>query len=362
MRRALDLATRAIGLSDPNPRVGCVIVDAGGRPLGEGHTQQAGGAHAEVMALRDAISRGEDVRGATAYVTLEPCSHQGRTPPCAEALVRAQLGRVVVAIEDPNPLVAGAGIERLRSQGIAVDVGLMSEESRELNIGFHKRMTRGLPWVRVKVAMSLDGRTALENGASQWITGEAARVDGHAWRKRAGAILTGVGTVLRDDPRLDVRLVDTRLQPLRVVVDSKLSTSHTARILAAPGAVHFYTCVADLHRHAALRAAGADVSVAADEGGQVNLAAVLNDLARRGVNEVHVEAGHRLNGSLAHGGLVDEWLIYVAPRLLGAGPGIAALPTIDRIVDTPALAFHSVTQLTDDLRILARPLRQPSSA
>ncbi|HEX7439984.1 MAG TPA: bifunctional diaminohydroxyphosphoribosylaminopyrimidine deaminase/5-amino-6-(5-phosphoribosylamino)uracil reductase RibD, partial [Caldimonas sp.] len=231
MREALRLAALAIGVCEPNPRVGCVIVAADGRVIGRGHTQQSGSAHAEVMALRDAAAHGESVRGATAHVTLEPCSHHGRTPPCSEALIAAGVGRVVMAIEDPNPLVSGAGAAQLRAAGIAVEVGPRADEARELNIGFFSRMQRGRPWVRLKAAVSLDGRTALPNGASQWITGAQARADGHAFRKRAGAILTGVGTVLDDDPRLDVRLVPTTNQPLRVVVDSRLDMPLTARVL-----------------------------------------------------------------------------------------------------------------------------------
>ncbi|HZE92036.1 MAG TPA: bifunctional diaminohydroxyphosphoribosylaminopyrimidine deaminase/5-amino-6-(5-phosphoribosylamino)uracil reductase RibD, partial [Rhizobacter sp.] len=206
MREALALAAHAIGLSEPNPRVGCVICGADGRVLGRGHTQEAGGPHAEVMALRDAAAQGENVRGATLYVTLEPCSHQGRTPPCCDALLAAGVARVVAAVQDPNPLVSGQGAARLRAAGVRVDVGLLAEAASELNIGFFSRMLRGLPWVRLKSAVSLDGRSALDNGVSQWITGATARSDGHAWRKRAGAVLTGVGTVLEDDPRLDVRL------------------------------------------------------------------------------------------------------------------------------------------------------------
>ena len=252
MREALALAAHAVGLSDPNPRVGCVIVGADGRLAGRGHTQEAGGAHAEVMALRDAAARGVDVRGATVYVTLEPCSHHGRTPPCADALVAAGVGRVVIALRDPNPLVSGRGAARLEAAGIAVEWGGGGEESRELNIGFVSRMERGRPWLRLKAAVSLDGRTALADGTSQWITGEAARADGHAWRKRASAVLTGVGTVREDDPRLDVRLVATARQPLRVVVDSRLETPPSARILAPPGSVLVYAAVDDAERRQAL--------------------------------------------------------------------------------------------------------------
>ncbi len=244
MQQALALARGAIGLSDPNPRVGCVIVAADGRQvLGSGHTQAAGDAHAEIMALRDAAARGHSVAGATAYVTLEPCSHQGRTAPCCDALAAAGIGRVVAALPDPNPLVAGRGFERLRAAGVEVAVGPGAAASRELNIGFFGRMLRGTPWVRMKIAASLDGKTALDNGASQWITSEAARNDGHVWRARAGAVLTGIGTLRDDNPRLDVRAVPTSRQPDAVVVDSRLETPPDARIFI-PGRRLF-----DLHRH-----------------------------------------------------------------------------------------------------------------
>jgi diaminohydroxyphosphoribosylaminopyrimidine deaminase / 5-amino-6-(5-phosphoribosylamino)uracil reductase len=258
LRAALRLARRSIGLSDPNPRVGCVVVGAGWRA--EGFTQEAGGPHAEIVALRAARDAGHDPRGSTVFVTLEPCAHHGRTPPCCDALVDAGVARVVVAVGDPNPLVAGQGLARLRAAGIAVEMAdeAVAREARALNIGFFSRMQRGRPWVRMKVAASLDGRTALANGVSQWITGEAARADGHAWRKRAGAVLTGIGTVLEDDPRLDVRHVATARQPLRVVVDARLQTPPTARLLAPPGAVLIYTA-ADGPAADALRARGAEL-------------------------------------------------------------------------------------------------------
>jgi len=355
MREALALAAHAVGLSDPNPRVGCVIVAADGRLAGRGHTQEAGGAHAEVMALRDAAARGVDVRGATVYVTLEPCSHHGRTPPCADALVDAGVGRVVIALRDPNPLVSGRGAMRLGAAAIAVDWGGGAEESRELNIGFVSRMERGRPWLRLKAAISLDGRTALADGTSQWITGEAARTDGHAWRKRAGAVLTGVGTVREDDPRLDVRLVASARQPLRVVVDSRLDTPPTARILAAPGSVLVYAAVDDSDRRQALEDRGAEVVVLANATGKVDLAAMLADLGKRGINELHAEAGEKLNGSLLAARLVDELLVYVAPRLLGSGRGLAALAPMARLEDAPGFAFTSVERVGTDLRLLLRP-------
>jgi diaminohydroxyphosphoribosylaminopyrimidine deaminase/5-amino-6-(5-phosphoribosylamino)uracil reductase len=355
MHEALALAQHAIGLSEPNPRVGCVITAADGRVLGRGHTQQAGGAHAEVMALRDARSRGESLRCATAWVTLEPCSHFGRTPPCCDALIEASIARVEMAVQDPNPLVAGQGAARLRAAGIEVVEGALADAARELNIGFFARMQRGRPWVRLKAAVSLDGRSALSNGVSQWITGEAARADGHLFRKRAGAVLTGVGTVLDDDPRLDVRLVETALQPLRVIVDSKLETPPNARILDAPGSVLIYAAAPDAARRAALEARGAQIALMPGPSGKVDLPAMLADLATRGINELHVEAGHKLNGSFVREGLVDEFLIYMAPKLLGAGRELAAFGPLERLQDGPALRFVSVTSVGADLRLIARP-------
>jgi diaminohydroxyphosphoribosylaminopyrimidine deaminase / 5-amino-6-(5-phosphoribosylamino)uracil reductase len=355
MHEALQLAHQAIGLSDPNPRVGCVIVAADGRVIGRGHTQQAGGPHAEVMALRDLSSKGETARGATAHVTLEPCSHHGRTPPCCDALIEAGIARVVMAIRDPNPLVAGQGAARLRAAGVVVDEGPLADEARELNIGFLARIQRGLPWVRLKAAVSLDGRTALDNGASQWITGAAARADGHAYRKRASAVLTGVGTVLDDDPRLDVRLVETALQPLRVIVDSRLDTPAKARILDAPGRVLIYAAAPPSERRAALEARGAEIASMPGPTGKVDLAAMLADLAARGVNELHVEAGHKLNGSFVREGLVDEFLVYMAPKLIGIGRELAAFGPLEQLSDSLALRFVSVTQIGDDLRLIARP-------
>ena len=355
MHEALALAHHAIGLSEPNPRVGCVITAADGRVIGRGHTQQAGGAHAEVMALRDVLARGESAHGATAHVTLEPCSHHGRTPPCCDALIDAGIARVVMAVQDPNPLVAGQGAARLRAAGIVVDEGELADESRELNIGFFSRMQRGRPWVRLKAAITLDGRTALDNGVSQWITGEAARTDGHAFRKRAGAVLTGVGTVLDDNPRLDVRLVETALQPLRVIVDSRLDTPPVARILDAPGPALIYAAQPDETRRGPLETRGAQIALAAGPNGKVGLAAMLLDLGRRGINELHVEAGHKLNGSFVREGLVDEFLIYIAPKLVGTGRELAAFGPLTRLEDGVALRFVSVTPVGGDLRLVARP-------
>ncbi|MCZ8072781.1 MAG: bifunctional diaminohydroxyphosphoribosylaminopyrimidine deaminase/5-amino-6-(5-phosphoribosylamino)uracil reductase RibD [Paucibacter sp.] len=363
MRHALSLAEHAIGLTDPNPRVGCVIVAADGRLLGQGHTQAAGQAHAEVMALRDAQARGESVLGATAYVTLEPCAHHGRTPPCCDALVAAGLGRVVAALEDSNPQVAGQGMARLRAAGVQaewVEDPALSAAARELNLGFLSRMQRGRPFVRMKMAASLDGRTALENGVSQWITGPSARQDGHAWRKRAGAVLSGIGTVRDDDPRLDVRLVDTVLQPLRVIVDSRLEISPAARLLPPPGQVLLCHALESLEGHATaatLREKGAELISLPGPGGKVDLPALLEELGRRGINELHVEAGHKLNGSLLRAGLVDELLVYLAPLLLGPGRELAALPALSQLDQAQRWQWQECTPIGEDLRLRARPLR-----
>jgi diaminohydroxyphosphoribosylaminopyrimidine deaminase/5-amino-6-(5-phosphoribosylamino)uracil reductase len=359
MRDALQLAAQAIGLCEPNPRVGCVLIGPQGQRA-EGHTQPAGQAHAEVMALRAAAAAGWDPRGATAYVTLEPCSHHGRTPPCCDALVAAGVARVVVALEDPNPLVAGQGVQRLRAAGIAVDVGLFADEAAELNIGFLHRMRSGRPWVRMKIAASLDGRTALPDGRSQWITSEAARADGHAWRHRAAAVLTGVGTVRDDDPRLDVRLVPARGQPLRVVIDSRLETPDHARLLAPPGQVLFYAAEPSAERAQALQARGAEVALLPGPGGKVDLAAAIADLGRRQVNELHVEAGHKLNGSLLKAGLVDELLVYLAPSLIGAGREMAAFGPLASLDDALRWRFTRIDPVGNDLRILARRAPLPS--
>jgi diaminohydroxyphosphoribosylaminopyrimidine deaminase / 5-amino-6-(5-phosphoribosylamino)uracil reductase len=364
MQLALDLAQQAIGLTEPNPRVGCVITTAEGRVIGQGHTQQAGGAHAEVMALRDAQARGESVAGAVVHVTLEPCAHHGRTPPCCDALIAAKVGEVIYALQDPNPLTAGQGARRLQDAGINVsllDAGDLATQAHELNIGFFSRMQRGRPWVRMKVAISLDGRTALNNGVSQWITGEAARADGHAWRKRAGACLTGVGTVLEDNPRLDVRWVTTAHQPLRVVVDSRLETPLTSRILDAPGAALIYAAQDHAERRAALQARGAEIAMATSSTGKVDLQAMLADLAQRGINELHVEAGHKLNGSLVREALVDEFLIYMAPILMGSGRELAALGPLESLNDALRLRWHGVTPVGDDLRLMLRPKFMPSN-
>jgi len=352
---SLELAKSAQNLSAPNPRVGCQLFDGLGELIGQGHTQRAGGPHAEIMALRDAAAKGHDVRGATAWVTLEPCSHQGRTGPCCDALIAAGIRKVVASIADPNPLVAGRGFERLRAAGVEVVIGPGAAESRELNIGFFSRMIRKTPWVRMKIAASLDGRTALENGQSQWITSEPARIDGHAWRARACAVLTGIGTVLEDDPRLDVRLVDTPRQPHLVVVDSRMETPLDARLWDQPRQVFIYAAQSDPVKQSALEANGAQVILLPGPGGKVDLAAMLGDLARREVNEVHVEAGHKLNGSLVQAGLIDEFLVYMAPKLIGTGRGLAQLPELADLTGAVQLDFRTVERIGSDLRITARP-------
>jgi diaminohydroxyphosphoribosylaminopyrimidine deaminase/5-amino-6-(5-phosphoribosylamino)uracil reductase len=358
MATALRLASAALLLTDPNPRVGCVLCDAQGRVLGQGNTQQAGGPHAEVMALRDAAAKGHAVAGATAYVTLEPCSHHGRTGPCCDALIAAGIGRVVASLADPNPLVAGQGFARLRAAGVQVETGPGAAESRELNIGFFSRMVRKLPWVRLKVAASLDGKTGLANGVSQWITAEAARADGHAWRARASAVLTGVGTVLEDNPRLDVRLVDTPRQPHLVVVDSHLQTPPDAHVFIAGRPVWIYAAARDEARAKALEARGATITCLPNPSGKVDLAAMLKDLAQRGVNELHVEAGHKLNGSLIREGCVDELLVYLAPKLIGSGLEMAshlhAEGPLTSLAGALPLEFKSVEMLGPDLRIESR--------
>ncbi|MDO8812040.1 MAG: bifunctional diaminohydroxyphosphoribosylaminopyrimidine deaminase/5-amino-6-(5-phosphoribosylamino)uracil reductase RibD [Gallionella sp.] len=351
MARALRLAERGLYTTSPNPRVGCVLVK-GDEVAGEGWHQRAGEPHAEVHALRAA---GEAARGATAYVTLEPCSHHGRTPPCAEALIEAGVARVVVAVQDPNPEVAGAGIARLRAAGITVDCGLMEAAAHDLNIGFFARMTRGTPWLRSKIAMSLDGRTALSNGKSQWITGEAARQDVQRWRARSCALLTGIDTVLADDARLNVRSADMERQPLRVVLDSQLRMPLDARVLYGGGSALVYTASKNGAKSAVLRDLGVEVVVLPDAAGRVDLAAMAHDLAGRGCNELLVEAGSTLNGGLLQAGLVDELVLYVAPQLLGnAARGVAQLGELTDLEQRVNFEWQDVRQVGKDLRILAK--------
>lgn len=351
MARALRLAERGLNTTTPNPRVGCVLVKDG-QNIGEGWHMRAGTAHAEVHALHMA---GGAARGATAYVTLEPCAHHGRTPPCCDALIAAGIDRVVVASSDPNPLVAGQGIARMQAAGIEVSSGLLSKEADELNIGFMSRMRRGRPWVRVKCAASLDGKTALNNGVSQWITGPEARADGHRWRARACAILTGSGTVLADNPRLDVREHPCERQPLKVVVDSQLRTPPNARLLAS-GTTLIATCSDDSEKIRALEAAGAEVMQLTAPHGKVPLPALLELLGQRGINELHVEAGQGLNGALLADQLVDEWLLYLAPMLIGNhAQGLLAMPELTSLQDAARLQIQDVRSIGNNLRILARP-------
>jgi diaminohydroxyphosphoribosylaminopyrimidine deaminase/5-amino-6-(5-phosphoribosylamino)uracil reductase len=352
MRRALELAANGMFTTAPNPRVGCVIVKDG-RIIGEGYTQPAGQAHAEVQALNDAAQRGLDVRGATAYVTLEPCSHYGRTPPCANALINAGLARVVAAVKDPNPLVAGQGLAKLQAAGIQVECGVLEDEAREMNIGFFSRMQRGKPWVRMKAAASLDGKTALHNGQSQWITSSVARDDGHWWRARACAILTGIGTVNEDNPQLNVRAVKTPRQPQRIVIDSRLQIDPAARVLEE-GGTWIVAAQSNPEKEARLREAGAEIIMLPNANGKVDLPALMLELGRRQINELHVEAGFKLNGSFIREQCVDELLLYLAPSLLGDAQGLFDLKALDSLNDKRILAFHDVKQIGSDLRILAR--------
>ena len=358
IQAALGYAKQGRIACPPNPSVGCVITSADGTFLGGGHTQAVGSPHAEIMALRDSMTRGHLVTGCTAYVTLEPCSHQGRTGPCCDALISAGIKKVVASIADPNPLVSGKGFDKLRAAGVEVEVldpaHPFAIESRELNIGFFSRMVRKTPWVRLKVAMSLDGKTALPNGSSQWITSDAARADGHTWRARACAILTGIGTVLQDNPRLDVRYLDTPRQPHLVIVDSKLQTPTDAAVFSTPRKVYIYTATKYSDKQRTLEALGATVICLPNAQGKVDLSAMLLDLGTREINELHVEAGSKLNGSFLDAGLVDEILLYMAPKLLGDGMGLAQMGQIQDLVHAPQLEYKSVETFGPDLRVLAR--------
>ena len=362
MARALELAARGLETAHPNPRVGCVIA-RGEHIVGEGWHARVGEPHAEVHALRAAGT----AAGATAYVTLEPCSHHGRTPPCAEALIAAGIARVVFAVADPNPRVNGEGARVLREHGVQVESGLLAEEAAELNVGFLKRMRTGRPWVRVKLAMSLDGRTALSNGDSHWITGTAAREDVQHWRARSGAVMTGIGTVLVDDPRLDVRLAEppgaVRPELLRVILDSRLRTPAAARLFSIPGEVLLLSTHPrgedDEHcarRRAALAGLATLEALAADAQAHVSLEAALALLGHREINELWVEAGPRLAGALLAGRLVDELILYVAPRLLGPqGRPLAELPALGQLQDSPWFVIMDSRQLGTDLRLRLRP-------
>ncbi|MES0327578.1 MAG: bifunctional diaminohydroxyphosphoribosylaminopyrimidine deaminase/5-amino-6-(5-phosphoribosylamino)uracil reductase RibD [Gammaproteobacteria bacterium] len=354
MQRALRLAQKGLYSTDPNPRVGCVLVKDG-NIVGEGWHKKAGEAHAEVLALRQA---GNDAKAATAYVTLEPCSHTGKTPPCAEALVQAQVGRVVVAMQDPNPLVAGQGLRRLQDSGIEVKSGLMEVQARALNPGFIKRMETGLPYVRVKMAMSLDGRTAMASGESQWITGEAARQDAQLLRARSSAVLTGIGTVLSDDPSMNVRLsaeelnVDEVRQPLRVVLDSELRFPAKAKIAEVDGDVLVMT-TSSSH----VDNPDCQLVKIAEKDGHIDLKSALKYLAEKEINEVHVEAGAILSGAFLQQQLVDEIVVYMAPHIMGdEARGLFALPGLSKMQDRISLDIQDVRMLGKDLRITAKPV------
>lgn len=354
MAQALALARQALTLSHPNPRVGCVLV-RDGQLLASGYTQRAGGHHAEAAALAYAQAHGVAVAGATAYVTLEPCSHFGRTPPCADALLDAGIARVVVAMRDPNPQVAGAGLARLQAAGVHVDVGLGTEPALALNPGFVSRMSCGRPWLWLKTASSLDGRTALPDGRSQWITGEAARADGHHWRARSSVVLTGIGTVAADNPLLDVRAVQTERQPIRAVVDTHLRIDERARLFNG-SPVWIFTVSEDSEKARRLADRNAQVIVLPRQAeGRVDLAAVLQWLGTQEINEVHVEAGAALNGALLQAGSVDEWISYVAPCVLGEGRGLAQwAPPLAQLAQAPRFEFIEAVPLGVDMRLRMR--------
>lgn len=352
MARTLVLAERGLNTTDPNPRVGCVLV-RDGEIVGEGWHERAGEPHAEVHALRAA---GERARGATAYVSLEPCCHHGRTPPCTDALKHAGVARVVAAMADPNPKVSGEGFAALRAGGLAVEVGLMQAEAERLNVGFVARMRRGRPWVRVKLGASLDGRTAMAGGESQWITSPAARRDVQQWRARSSAILTGAGTLRADDPQLTVRDVPTTRTPWRIVVDTRIETSPQARLFASPGPILIATISKLVERAQALRAVGAEVAVVSDLNGRVDLVALMHHLAEREMNEVLVETGPKLAGALLQAGVVDELILYFAPILLGDDArGLFRLPGLVQLADGIALDIVDTRAVGPDWRIIARP-------
>lgn len=370
MARAIRLAERGLYTADPNPRVGCVLVQDG-RIVGEGYHRRAGEPHAERNAIDAAGAR---ARGATAYVTLEPCCHQGRTPPCTDALLAAGVARLVVGTGDPNPLVDGRGLGRMRAAGVEVVTGVLEQEARALNPGFDKRMRGGLPYVRLKLAASLDGRTAMASGESRWITSEAARRDVQWLRARSSAVVTGIGTVLADDPSLNVRLDPAEIpalapdepvrQPLRVVVDSGLRMRADARMLPLPGATLVVTCNERPRTIAQMTSAGAEVQLCpAADGARIDLKALLRYLGERELNEVLIEAGPTLAGAAMQAGIVDELVLYLAPHLMGAAAqGLFRLPGLERMADRLALAITAVRQVGPDLRITARPAGQGREA
>ena len=351
MAHALRLAERGLFTTTPNPRVGCVIV-RDGVIVGEGWHERAGEAHAEIHALRAA---GERARGATAYVSLEPCNHTGRTPPCTNTLIESGIKRVVAAMADPNPLVAGSGLQALCGAGLETTVGLLEDEARELNNGFVSRMTRGRPWLRLKVAASLDGKTALNNGASQWITDEAARRDGHRWRARSCGVLTGIGTVKDDDPQLTVRAIKTSRQPRKILVDSRLEVPLDAKIFDG-SEVLIFCASADQENRAALADKNATVIQLPDDRGKVDLSAMVQELGKREMNEVLIEAGTKLNGSLLQADLIDEFVIYLAPHLIGdQARGMFGMPEFTALSERRGLRIIDTRQIGIDIRITARP-------
>lgn len=359
MQLALQQAHHSLYVSDPNPRVGCVLVNQNNQCIGIGHTQQAGQPHAEVMALQDAKSKGNATKGATAYVTLEPCSHYGRTPPCTQAIIKAGIKHVVIATLDPNPQVNGHGVRILEDAGITVEHGLLAHKSQELNIGFFSRMQRKRPWVRLKMATSLDGKNALTNGQSQWITGTSARADGHTWRARASAVLTGIGTILSDDPQLNVRALNLPKQPWHVILDTQLRTPPTANIFKNQTPVLIYTQSTDLTKESALTNAGATViQIAANKNSRfttgLDLNEILKDLAQKECNELHVEAGSILSSAFLKAGLVDELLLYMAPRFIGIGHDFLQGLAINTLKDTIDFSFHDIQMIEDDLRLILR--------
>jgi diaminohydroxyphosphoribosylaminopyrimidine deaminase/5-amino-6-(5-phosphoribosylamino)uracil reductase len=352
MSQAIALAESVLYLTAPNPRVACLIV-RDGQLLAQGVTQAVGGPHAETMALRHAKQTGVNVKGATVYVTLEPCSHHGRTPPCVDALLAAQPARVVVAMYDPNPLVGGNGVAKLRAAGIEVLTGVCLQQALALNPGFVARMTRKTPWVWAKVASSLDGQIALQNGRSKWITGDQARSDGHHWRARSCVVLTGSGTILADDPQMNVRDVATERQPIKAVIDTDLRIPVTARLLDG-GKVWIFTCNDDPARAAALAERNAEVVVLPKQKNHVDLHALMHWLGEHAINEVHVEAGSRLTGALLQARCVDEMLMYTAPLIIGQGIGMAHMDALANLSEAQRFEFLDIQRCGSDLRVRAR--------
>ncbi|WP_189530878.1 bifunctional diaminohydroxyphosphoribosylaminopyrimidine deaminase/5-amino-6-(5-phosphoribosylamino)uracil reductase RibD [Paludibacterium paludis] len=353
MQEALRLAESATRRASPNPGVGCVLV-RDGRIIGRGATRPAGDDHAEIQALKDCAARGESPRGATVYVTLEPCSHHGRTPPCAAALIREGVTRVVAAMVDPYPEVAGRGLAMLEGAGIDIRVGLMADEARRVHRGFLSRVSRQRPWVTLKAAATLDGKTALLNGKSQWITGPEARLDVQRLRAASDAILTGSGTVLADNPRLTVRDVQVEHQPLRVVLDGRLVTSPDREIYRGGGTL-LASC-ADDGQLSRWREAGCETLVLPRANGHADLGALLAHLAQRGINHLMVEAGAGLNGALLRAGLVDDIVLYLAPALAGdAARGLFAWPALEDLADKTPLTVRDVRMVGRDIRLIVRP-------